>query len=87
MKSILLSLRECAKTATDANVANNLRALADELTGHVAMLYRTPCVANMQYTNGCFTRCALALEAFHIPQAPTPGTPIATELTPMQLAA
>lgn len=85
MRSILLALRDAAKTCSDAALRQHLKDLADEMSGHLTRMTACPCAPTMQDVNGCFVRAANALKLHHLgPDTPQGGS---LPLTQEQLAA
>jgi hypothetical protein len=81
MISILLQLRTAAMNCSDKVLTDHLRALADEMSGHLSDASWTPCGTNMMYVNGCFARASMALaSALTGPPAPQGGAVTLTEI-------
>jgi hypothetical protein len=78
MKSILLELRDAAKSCSSPTLRQALKDLADEMSGYLSQMTSTPCGPTMQQVNGCFARADTALKLFNTP-SPPPKTAVPME--------
>lgn len=75
--SILLDLRTAAMNCTDTHLKEQLRIIADEMSGHLTLFCRQPSSSNIIDVNGCWARADALLKLVPVISPPPTGTSMA----------